>query len=358
MLHVRPHLYQQLGATLGVHFRLLTNPRFSASFHIEDSDRYETTGVVTFMCEDELAGLLEGEVLPRPSHLLVVAPDSGFSSPAPERLGRERKLLVLPCNSSSIEEEDIQHYLGAMEATDVVAQKDWSDRFFRAGEAASYLTFTDEDARTFARFDHLNEGYEWFEQLGPLDWGGQQFCPAGEISVLPMVHGRFDPSRRLALTGELALRGLPIVNSGTLSFLREDQDRIFGELACLESSTVIATVENGGIQTLREGGAGSGTARAMLEALFRVDSRYRIIWEIGIGSNTTMTPLPANRTPNESYGHHQGCVHWGLGLTPWTQYHVDLLCPDTVVATDRGEHLAGGHGWMSRKASPGCPCVR
>jgi len=354
---VRPHLYHQLGAAGGVHFRVLTNDRLSASLRIDDAGIYASTGIITFGDEKELAALFEGIALPTPGHVLVIAPDSGFSSPAPERLGPQRKLLVLPCNASAIQDADIQHYLAAMEATDVLAQKAWSDRFFRLGESSGHLAFTDEAAGTRARFDHRDRGYEWFEQLGPVEWGGQQFCPAGEISVLPLSHGRFDSSRRLALTGELALRGLPIVHSGTPSFLREDQERIFAELASLEGSTVIAGVEDGVIRSLRADGAGGGRARAMLEALFQVDSRYRIIWEIGIGSNTTMALLPANRTPNEAYGHHQGCVHWGLGLTPWTQYHVDLLCPDTLVATDRGERLAGGRNPMLRIPSVGCPCV-
>jgi len=316
MITVKPHLYTQLGDPTGVHFRVLTNPSWVDRFRIEDDDRYESTGVIVFKNNEDLFEVLNADVVPIPLHLLVVAPDSGFSSPVMGLLGRSCKLLVMPCNSCVINTNDINYYLTVMENTDPVVQKEWSDHFFRHGETAKTISFIDEAVGTCARFNHLAEAYEWFEQLGPVDWGGQQFCPAGEISVLPMFHGQYDPSRFLAISGQIALHGLPIVHSGAPSFLRDDQERIFAELAFLRDSVLVAIIENGVIKSLQSFDSGGARVKAMLESLFTVDSRYRVIWEIGIGANTAMTPLPGNRTPNESYGHQNGCVHWGFGLTP------------------------------------------
>jgi hypothetical protein len=67
-----------------------------------------------------------------------------------------------------------------------------------------------------------------------------------------------------------------------------------------------------------------------------------------------------NRTPNEVYGHKNGCIHWGLGLTPRTQYHLDIICPNTIVVNEKGTVIVGGEPQlpsMKRKTAAGCPCI-
>jgi hypothetical protein len=131
---------------------------------------------------------------------------------------------------------------------------------------------------------------------------------------------------------------------------------------------VIARVVDGVVEGLEAVSLEARSAVDMLEKLFDVDSRYRIIWEIGFGANTKMEVIKGNRSPNESYGHRNGAIHWGLGLTPWTQYHIDIICPNTLIMTETGEILAGGEvhytafqcaagGTMRRSAVAGCPCI-
>ena len=134
---------------------------------------------------------------------------------------------------------------------------------------------------------------------------------------------------------------------------------------------VIATVTEGEIQDLETSCPQAVEASEMLQMLFEVDSRYRVIWEIGVGANTQMEVIQANRSPNESYGHKNGAIHWGLGLTPWTQYHIDIICPNTVIVNEKGEILAGGDTCYKRGRSSllreihlkektgiiGCPCI-
>ncbi len=45
-----------------------------------------------------------------------------------------------------------------------------------------------------------------------------------------------------------------------------------------------------------------------------------------------------------TYGATDGCLHWGLGLTPYTQYHLDIISPDTTVYTDSGNIVLGIEG--------------
>jgi len=57
--------------------------------------------------------------------------------------------------------------------------------------------------------------------------------------------------------------------------------------------------------------------------------------------NTTHEILPGNHAMNEVYGGTHGCLHWGIGLTPFTQYHLDIISPGTTVSNDKGETLLG-----------------
>ncbi|GJH03185.1 hypothetical protein [Paraburkholderia terrae] len=89
-----------------------------------------------------------------------------------------------------------------------------------------------------------------------------------------------------------------------------------------------------------------------------VDSRYRILWEIGFGINTESRILPGNHAMNETYGGTAGAIHFGIGLTPYTQYHLDIICPNTTVKTSHGDYLIGGKpSSIHRARGAGCPCL-
>lgn len=344
-------MYRQFGDTDGAHFVLFTNPEFAHQFIVETAG-YLSGHVAIFDTQEKFIEQLRSTCFHRPLHVLVISPRVMFSSPPVELMG-DVKLLALPCHSSEITPDDIHQYLQLMELTRPEEQEGWSNAFFEAAERSEYLRFADPRFDCQATLSHKSRDHEWFEQLGNVAWAGQQFVPAGEISVLPLAHGGYDVARRLDLNGELLLQGLPIVNNGEPSFSRQDQARIFACLAELMSKPVRATVKDGKITEVNSVTGDSKKAGRMLECLLDVDSRYRVVWEIGIGCNTQMTPLGGNRSPNESYGHLNGCVHFGLGLTPWTQYHIDILCPETLVLDDRGGVLAGGNKsrFLSRPSS-------
>ena len=84
-----------------------------------------------------------------------------------------------------------------------------------------------------------------------------------------------------------------------------DQERIYQELSGIKRLPIIATVKNGEITDLASEDVAAEPAIGMLNAMFEVDSRHRIIWEIGFGSNTSMQIVDGNKTPNESYGHNK-----------------------------------------------------
>ena len=95
---------------------------------------------------------------------------------------------------------------------------------------------------------------------------------------------------------------------------------------------VVATVNAGAIVSLVSVSANQGFRQA-LETLFEDDPRYTKIHELGLGLNPIVAFYPGNFLPNEM---RQG-VHFGLGLTPFTRFHIDLVCDQILVTAETNE---------------------
>ena len=337
---IHPGRLRQFGPGDGVAFCLLTNTDIADRFVIEEDGSHSSYQVTTYDREGMIAELL-ADTIPEPAHILVASPNIFFRSPRQELIGPKRKLIAMACNSTPTPPEALAHFIGVIERTDPYEQEAFADGFFARGQATEHLEFVDEAYGTSAIFDHLDESYQWNQQAGPLEWGEQQIAPAGEISVLPVDIWEFDPDLRLSINGTFAFRGLPILHSGEPSFLRKDQSRIFGKLRCIRDHAVIATVKNGEITALAATHKDVEPAAKMMETMFAVDSRYRILWELGFAINTALDLLQGNYAMNEVYGGTNGAMHFGLGLTPYTQYHLDIICPNTKVLGADGSLVLG-----------------
>lgn len=353
---VHPERYRQFGEPGGASFCLITNLDLVDRFLIQDGGAYRSTKTVTFDVGDSVDDVLRTAV-PERAHVLVISPQWLFRSPIPEQLGRTRKLLAMPCNSTPTSLSAIARFLEVMERTDPQAQQVMADRFFELAESSDQLEIVDDRYGTRAVFHHLAADFEWNLQAGVLEWGDQQIAPAGEISALPTQVMRFDPSLRLEIDGELALSGQPIVHSGMPSFSRSDQARVHERLAGARSHAVIATVRGGVVTGLRATHPDAEPAAQMLESLFEVDSRYRIIWELGVGINAALELVPGNLGMNEVYGGRNGTVHCGFGLTPFTQYAIIVLCPGSRLS-GRDRAVLAGPPWPAQSPTPKRRIVR
>ncbi|MFF1558262.1 hypothetical protein [Streptomyces sp. NPDC058279] len=338
-ISIDPGRFSQFGEATGSTFCLVTNPELVDRFEIVESAAYKNYLTIPMGQGDRFEDLLEKRI-PEPAHILVVSPHRFFASPDPELVG-QRKIMGMACNSTPTTLDEIRHFLGVMERTSSVDQAAFCDTFFELAEEAEHLVYADPVHGTRAVLDHLRDGLVWNQQAGPLDWGDQQIVPSGEISVLPVEIREFDEALKLPLEGEITLRGYPILHNGTPSFSRADQARIHARLWTMRDHAIKATVEDGRITRLEALDAGAAPAVDMLEQMFAVDSRYRIVWEIGHALNTSLDILPGNHAMNEVYGGTEGCLHYGLGLTPYTQYHLDIISPDTRVLTSTGLALIG-----------------
>lgn len=348
---------KSLGDPRGAHFCLVTNASIQDQLEIGGHEGYLSATKVIFEAGQSFETLLK-ERVPERAHVLVISPDVFFQSPPQEAVGAGRKLMAMACNSTPTDLEAVRHFLDVIRRTDPEAQQEFADRFFALGEEARHLEFVDDRNGTRAVFNHLDESYLWSEQAGTLGYGEQQLAPAGEISVLPLRIQDFDDSLRLDFNGTIALHGHPILHSGTPHFLRADQKRVHSLLDTMADDAVIAEVRDGAIVGLKAASPKSEPARAMLQSMFDVDSRYRILWEIGFGVNTENEILPGNHAMNETHGGAAGAIHFGLGLTPYTQYHLDIVCSNTRVLTDKGDALINPRKKsMNRQKTSGCVCV-
>lgn len=341
-LTIAPTQISQFGPSEGVTFCLVTNPEMIDAVQVVRDGSYRDYITIPFQAGDRFEDIL-AERIPEPAHILVMSPGCFFESPPSELLGR-RKLLAMACNSTPTSIESLRHFLGVISATSAAAQEAFSDRFFELAEASDCLIYADDRHGTKAILDHLDEDLVWNQQAGYVDWGEQQIVPSGEISVLPAEIREFDQALCLPLEGEITLRGFPILHSGTPSFTREDQSRIHSRLYPMHDEAIIAKVVKGRIVDMHPYQESGASVARMLEALFEVDSRYQHVWEIGHALNTSLDLVPGNHAMNEVYGADHGCLHWGLGLTPYTQYHLDIIAPDTTVYNDSGQVLLGERG--------------
>jgi hypothetical protein len=325
-------------------------PEISAFFLVVDetvADRF-TIDPAGFAGKSEVVGVrpgadlarLVGE-LPDDAALLVASAGLFVRSTDIAAIGG-RRIAVFPCGSTPVEFEHLRYFLDVAMRTDPDEQVAFAERFFDGVARSGDLRLVDDSHGTECAFDPRDDTYEWNQQAGILGPGEQQIAPAGELSVLPMDIMEFDPSRRLALTGTLTLRGEPIVHAGYDPALSKPQSELYRRLTDLRRHPVTLDVENGVIRRCRAGNGAPEAQRvaAFLDGLLRTDARYRTVWELGFGINTGMNVVQANCGLNEVYGASNGVVHVGLGLTPHTMFALTFLCPSTRVVGD-GQTLLG-----------------
>lgn len=357
---ISPCNIRQFGRADGEVFCLVTNPEIAGKFSIKKGDGYTGYEIIPFQSGEVFQDVLD-ERIPEKAHVLVISPYAFFQSPKQETLGAQRKLIAMACNSTPTDFDTIAHFLGVLERTDPDAQEAFADRFFELGSNAHHLLIEDPVNATQARFDHQDESYFWSEQAGRIDYGQQQLAPPGEISVLPLRITDFDEALDLEVNGTIALMGYPILHNGTPSFQRTDQARLHTALSTMMRAPIIATVEKGHIVHVQAGSPEVEPALEVLKAMFLVDSRYRKVWELGFAINTQHELIEGNTAMNETFGGTDGALHFGLGLTPYTQYHLDIICPRTRLLTDTGDVLIGGlpdtRSGMVRNRGAGCSCI-
>lgn len=338
-------------------FYVVTNPELIGEIELIRDGGYRDGRVIPWPDEQSFEQLLAAEI-PEPACVVVLSPRRFFRSPP--NIGR-RKVMVFACASTPTSLGVLSDFVTAAGRISPEREEDRANKFFERARAAELLRIEDPRTSTRARFWHLDDSYEWHQQAGLLAWGDQQIVPSGELSATPGGIMEFDGSRRLTITGTLALHGPVIVHGGATVDL-EDQARVHAALDALTRHPVVATLELGEIVSLRAVDDGGRVAAEMFEELFRSDPRYRVVQEIGFGINDSFEVGPGNVGMNKPYGGTHGVMHFGLGLIPTTRYAFTFLAPGSLVIGQGDEVLIGdpralaGRRMIVRK-TPACPCA-
>jgi hypothetical protein len=340
-VYINPGKLTNFGEQDGCTFSVLTTPELESHIQInETNSAYSAYLIVTASSTDEAHQCI-AEKIPDRSHILVVMPSVYFKSPGPEVLGPKKKLGVLACFSTPTDTAQLNHFLRQAENTDPASQARYAEFFFDVGQKSEYLELLNDEYGTRAVFHHLDDSLMWHEQVGPLDWGEQQLLPSGEISVLPVdVFGQ-DITHALDVSGTIAVQGLPILHSGSVSFKRTDQSRIYDQLSTLYNGAIRLECDHGYVTAIDALDDQARDAARCFNMLREIDSRYGVFLEMGFGCNFTHEVLFSNSAMNEVHGNPTGVIHLGFGLLPFTQYHLDIICPGIRLKSPLGQELLG-----------------
>ncbi|MFE9557058.1 hypothetical protein ACFYMW_36925 [Streptomyces sp. NPDC006692] len=351
--------FDQFGEPAGT-FCLITSEQSGEPISLLRGDGYSRVLHLRLPPGTRLGELIAASV-PADAHVLAVCPGRFLDSPTPQELG-ERKLAVLPAGSTPLTDEHVRYFLRTAAATDVAQHARVAEEFFDLVGDSDRLTIVDDASATEAEFDHTVGDCVWNQQAGVLEPGDQQIFPSGKLSVTAAEITTFEPEARLrGLNGDLTLRGWPIVHRHEDPADGADQQRLFEALSPLVANAVTLHVVAGSIEGVTPQTPGAASAAGELEKLLTDDPRYRVIWELGFGINTTTEIIPANCGPNEVYGATGGVVNLGLGITPATRYALAFLCPRSSLVTSDGTAVLGARkavrrGRMQRVSSASCGC--
>ncbi|MFF3890457.1 hypothetical protein [Streptomyces sp. NPDC001914] len=351
--------FDQFGPPAGT-FCLITSEQYGDLFSLHSGGGYSRVLPLTLPPGTRLGELIERSV-PEDAHVLAVCPGRFLDSPTERELGG-RKLAVLPAGSTPLTGEHVRYFLRTAALTDVARHTRVAEEFFDLVGDSDRLTIVDDVSGTEAGFDHTAGDCVWNMQAGVLEAGDQQIFPSGKLSVTAAEITTFEPEARLlGLDGELTLRGWPIVHRHQDPADGAEQQRLFEALSPLVTDAVTLRVAAGSIESVTPRTPGATPAAVELEKLLTDDPRYRVIWELGFGINTSTEIIPANCGPNEVYGATGGVVNLGLGITPATRFALAFLCPRSSLVTSDGTAVLGARkavrrGRMQRVSSAGCGC--
>jgi hypothetical protein len=272
------------------------------------------------VCHECLASAGRGSRL---SLLLVL--DSEFEH-FDEALLKHAKVACVTVPSALERHAAVIRTLNITQMTDYQEQIETENKLLHALEQSDYIEILDDDDNS-AIFDYRDAEY-WFSLNGVLGFGQQTVLPTGEVSVLAAPSGEYGQHRPFCFNGKLALTGGVLVHQGRDEIPRTETLALYSELDALRESKVIAEVTDGIIGRVVATSSAAKPVEQALDRLFSIDNRYRMIYEVGFGTNVQASPLLHDNTVCEE--RHPG-IHFGLGLGGFTDFHIDLLCPSLGV---------------------------
>jgi hypothetical protein len=265
--------------------------------------------------------------------IFILCPQSKELSINPDSLGN-RKIAMMIVNATPTSVSQIKHFVSAVEDSDPTLQKERLEKIVSQISNTDFITLRDDEAKSEATLLTYDDSSKWYVQGGVIESGSQSTLPSGEISMFP----KSDPQK--GIVKRLPLKGPVIVHSGSSHYDFADQERIYQSFRKLESSKLKIEIKDGMISRIIPLSQSANEVKITLESLFLRDDRYRIIEEFGFGINTSFELWQGNTSMNETYGGSSGIVHFGIGLPPFTEYHIDFFSLDLRLFSNHGDAIS------------------
>ena len=325
-LTLRPADFGPLfGNDLGEVFLLVTSPTVRERLNVESDGElelmeYTWTGPESRpMMVERFRELREAQ---RRGTVVWIC-DHEFEHYYPEQIAG-LKLGAISYFSGSFSTASLSRCLEIIKRTDYSHELELESVFLDYLDRAQRIVFRCERYDTTAKWEH-QEAEHWFSLHGPIDFGQESVLPTGELSALTDESGGYSFHSRFNITGEIVLKGLPVVHRGNPTVTSAQTEKTFSVMSAMYDYPVVAKVNKGLIEAIYSPVPGANLFLDAMKKLFEEDERYRKIHEIGLGTNTHCSPLVLdNFFPNERFPG----VHFGLGLGGYTPYHHDLVCDD------------------------------
>ena len=225
----------------------------------------------------------------------------------------------------------ISYFLKNLYATKPKEFIDKATNFFKKISKVKGLIYINNTYNTkiFLRF---TSSCLWGEAFGDLKSGESGVIPCGEIALTHVKFHDIVP-HPLPINGSITLSGYPIVHQYNLrsQSAANHQAELYQQLSTLKHGAIKAQVKQGVIVDLELLDNTAGDAFLALKKLFANNPYYRTIIEIGHGINTKQKLINGNCSMNESFGNKNLCIHYGFGHVRYSDYHIDILCPETKI---------------------------
>ena len=276
-------------------------------------------------------------------HVFCISCDASFKSPP--KASKNIKLGVLPMYSTGFTFEKLSKALNIIYEIEYDSIYSKSIKIINEIQNSDEIEFINNEYGTSATLDLCApfQRLYYFNQTGNIDWGQQTVLPNGEFSILTDYHGEYSYNSKFVLNGELLINGFPILHKGSCpctSFQKPinchneecevvtrskitdlAQNFVFKRLSDIYHNKYIFHLKNGIVSEITPINE-KDEFFYQIQELMNVDFQYQKIHEIGFGLLDRNYFFPENFLPNELL---KG-VHFGLGLTPYTDYHIDLAC--------------------------------
>lgn len=317
-------------------FYLIIPKEASQYFNLLPSKKYRTSNIIHSENFVDIDDILLNKIEKNSDVFLI--PMQIFSRPFPKNtsISNTMRVIVLACSNSYHSICEINHFISMCYQANPQKQIEFSNQYFATLERANSSELLIENNITNHTATLLIDDHITFNEIyGFVNKGKQQLVPNGEIALFSTKSPQEDKTgqhSKLKLNGTIVLNGRPLVQQQAPSpyVIPELINQIYQELQDIELYPIELQIKDGVISELRPLNNHSSRGLNMLQSLFQVDSRLRILTEIGCAFNTALIPYPGNSAMNETYSTERGSVHFGIGNRN-TLYHIDFVSPATRI---------------------------